>query len=218
VGFESTIIWVIVAILAIAAVEVTVLVVWARRRRRRHPQPTEQYDATADQHTAVVSPGRQRRVLAILGIVFGSIGLVMASVAGVWAAVVAESISGDQYADGTVVALDYDGKSYSPVVEFATPGGTRVRITSWVGSNPSSFDVGEHVGVRYKPDNPNDAVINQYWQIWFLPTLLAIIAAPFLAIGTAFGIVTLVRRLRSRSQPAPENQYPTQLPARNSAR
>jgi uncharacterized membrane protein len=190
VGLEW-VIWVIAAILAVAALEVTVLVFYVRRRRRRN--------STA--HTPAVSVGPRRSPWPILAVVFLSIGLVFALVVGISTAVVAESISGDRYADGTIVDLDYNGRSYSPVVEFSVPSGAPIRFTSSIGSNPPSAQVGEHVGVRYTPNNPQDAVIDQYWQIWFFPTLLGIIGTPFLLFGIAFGSVALAHRRRSRAQP-----------------
>jgi hypothetical protein len=183
---------VIAVILAIAAVEVAVLVVWSRRRKRRlaleGPPPDE---------PSVVPAKPRGKPLPILTLVFTSIGVVLAvGVGGISGAVIASSRSGDQHADGTVVKLHYNGKNYQPVVEFTPPGGTPTRFKSMVGSSPPAFHDGEHVGVRYHPGNPNDAVIDDYWQIWFLPTLFGIIGGGFLLIGTILGVVTLVARLR----------------------
>jgi Protein of unknown function (DUF3592) len=135
----------------------------------------------------------RRSPKAILAVVFTSIGLASGLVAGISAAVIAESISTDRYVDGTVVDLSYDGKGYRPVVEFARPASPPVRFTG-LGSNPPAYRIGEHVGVRYDPDNPQDARIDQYWQIWFLPTLFGIFSTPFLLAGIAFGVVTLAAR------------------------
>ena len=139
---------------------------------------------------------RRRGPWPVLAIVFGSIGLALAVAAGISAAVIAGSISGDRHADGTVVKLVGSGR-YRAVVEFVAPAGDTVRFTSSVGTNPPPAEVGEHVGVRYNPNNPRDAVIDQYWQTWFLPTLLGIIGAPFVVLGVAFGVVTWVVRARA---------------------
>jgi hypothetical protein len=63
----------------------------------------------------------RRRAKTVVAIVFTSIGLVFGLVAGISAAVVAESISGDRYVEGTVIDLSYNGKGYAPVVEFVRP-------------------------------------------------------------------------------------------------
>jgi hypothetical protein len=140
---------------------------------------------------------KRRSARAILAVVFTSIGLAFGLAAGISAAVVAESTSADRYAEGTVVDLSDEGKGYRPVVEFVQPDSAPVRFTGGVGSNPPAFRVGEHVRVRYNPDNPQDAAIDQYWQIWFLPTFLGIFGAPFLLGGLAFGVVTLAARRKT---------------------
>ncbi len=140
----------------------------------------------------------RRTTMAILAVVFTSIGLLLALGTGISAAVVADTVSGARSADGTVVDFFYTGKSYRPVVEFVPPGSAPVRFTGWVGSDPPAFRVGEHVGVRYNPDDPHDATIDQYWQTWFVTTLLGILSAPFLLIGIGFGVVTLAARRRVR--------------------
>lgn len=76
------------------------------------------------------------------------------------------------------------------------PDGDRVRIEGWVGSNASAFLIGEQVPVRYNPDRPQDAVIDTYWQVWFVPTLLGVITTPFLLVGISYGWATLAARRR----------------------
>lgn len=139
---------------------------------------------------------KRRSAKAILAVVFTSIGLASGLVAGISAAVIAESNSTDRYVDGTVVDLSHNGKGYRPVVEFVLPSSAPVRFTGSLGSNPPAFRIGEHVRVRYNPDNPQDAGIDQYWQTWFLPTFFGIFGAPFLLGGIAFGVVTLTARRR----------------------
>jgi hypothetical protein len=133
-----------------------------------------------------------------LAIVFASVGVLLGSISGISAAVVSHSISGDLRANGTVVGLSSGARTPHPVVEFAEPTGATIRFTSGVGATPG-YPVGSRVGVLYNPKNPHDAVIDEYWQIWFLPTLFGILAAPFLLIGVAFGVVTLAGRRRSRA-------------------
>jgi hypothetical protein len=55
-------------------------------------------------------------------------------------------------------------RSYRAVVEFTAANGATIRFTSSVSSNPRPAQVGDHVDVRYNPDNPQDAAINTYWQ------------------------------------------------------
>jgi hypothetical protein len=92
--------------------------------------------------------------------------------------------------------------SYRAVVEFTAPSGATIRFTSPIGVNPPPAPVGGHVRVRYTPDNPQDTPIDQYWQTWFLPTLLGMIGTPLLLIGLGFGAAASAHRRRSRAQPA----------------
>jgi hypothetical protein len=137
---------------------------------------------------------KHRRGRAIVAVVLTTIGLASGMVAGISAAVIAESISADRFVDGTVVDIADTGKSYAPVVEFMPPHGGPVRFTDGLGSNPPAFRVGEGVRVRYNPDDPHDARIDQFWHIWFVPTFFGIFSTPFLLLGIAFGIVTLAAR------------------------
>ena len=141
---------------------------------------------------------KRRGAKAILAVVFTSIGLATALVAGISAVMTAESTSGNRYVTGTVVDLDDSGRGYRPVVEFTAPGHSTVRFTSSLGSSPPEFRVGERVEVRYDPDDLQDARINTYWQTWFLPTLFGLFAGPFLLAGIGFGAVTLAARRRQR--------------------
>lgn len=132
---------------------------------------------------------------------FTSLGLVLGLVAGISAAVVSQSISGDLIADGTVVGPSGAGsRKVYPIVEFATPSGATFRITGGIATSPARR-VGSHVGVRYNPKNPQDAVIDDYWQTWFWPTLFGLLGTPLFLVGISFGVVAFVRR-RSRVRDA----------------
>jgi hypothetical protein len=184
--------WVIPVILAIAAIEVIVLLTLVRRRRRRQQAALD----AGDLSVLGVAPARRIRRSAsprTMAIIFGSIGAGFLLVAGICTAVVASSISGDSFADGTVVALHGSGR-VRPTVEFTTPGGATVQFTSWVSSSPPIAPVGGHVRVRYTPDNPQDAEIDAFWQIWFLPMLAALLGTPFVFLGFAFGLVASFQR------------------------
>jgi hypothetical protein len=143
---------------------------------------------------------KRRAAKKILAVVFTSIGLASGLAAGIGAAVIGASISGDRHIDGTVVDLSHEGKGYRPVVQFVPPDSAPVRFTSSLGSSPPAFRVGEHVEVRYNPDNPQDASIDQYWQLWFLPTLFGIFSVSFLVVGIGFGVATLAAANSSAAQ------------------
>jgi len=78
-------------------------------------------------------------------------------------------------------------KASSDTTTIATELGTTADLPK---KSPAPVDV------RYNPDDPHDATIDTYWQVWFLPTLLAIISAPFLLVGAGFGIASRAGRRR----------------------
>lgn len=131
-----------------------------------------------------------------LAVVFISIGLVVGSIAGVDAAVKAQSFSGNHYAEGAVVDFDDSGKGYAPIVEFVPPDGVPIRFTGSLSSDPPAFHVGERVEVRYDPAAPKIAAINKFWHMWFTPVLVGALALPFALSGVVLGALAVVDRRR----------------------
>lgn len=188
--------YVVVLIAVIVMVDVAILVALVRKQRARKAE-----NPVTTTATELGTTGQPKKSAApVLAKAFLAVGLSLLIAAGICAAFVAQSNSSDSRADGTVVELVPSGSGSSPRyrarVEFTTSTGTHVRFLSSISSNPPPAKVGEHVDVRYHPDNPRDATINSYWQVWFLPTLLAIIGAPFLLVGIGFGIASRAGRRR----------------------
>lgn len=188
-------------IAAVLVVDIVVVVMLVRRHRARQTVGDPAAALTAATEFGTTTPDLPKRSAApVLAKVFLTLGLSLAVAAGISAAVVAHSNSAGRHADGTVVELVPSGHGSSPRyrarVEFATPAGVRVRFLSSISSNPPPAQLGQHVDVRYNPDDPHDATINSYWQVWFLPTLFGIISAPFLLLGCGFGLVSRANRRR----------------------
>lgn len=186
--------YVVVLIAVIVIVDAGILV--ALLRKRRVGRATAATGATELR----TSGPSERSAGPVLAKVFLTLGVSLAVAAGVCAAFVAHDNSDDSHAEGTVIELVPSGHGSSPRyrarVEFTTAAGTQVRFLSTVSSNPPPAKLGEHVDIRYDADNPRDAQINTYWQVWFLPTLLGIIAAPFLLVGAGFAIVARAQHKR----------------------
>lgn len=110
-------------------------------------------------------------------------------------------------ADGRVIAIeesrDSDGDyTYYPRVRFHAGTGQQIEFTGDVGSNPSGFAVGEAVRVCYDPSNPDDARIDTFMQLWFMPLLLGGIGTLFSLMGGGIVISAMARR-PAASQPTP---------------
>lgn len=61
---------------------------------------------------------------------------------------------------------------YSPVVEF-TANGRPVRFEGGNASSPPAYRVGQEVKVLYNPQDPDDASIDSFYELWLVPAILA---------------------------------------------
>jgi len=77
--------------------------------------------------------------------------------------------------DGVVIGNEThssdDGPSYSPIIEYAVDDRT-YEFHSQNSADPPKYDEGEHVTLRYNPDQPDQARINDLWELWLLPAIL----------------------------------------------
>lgn len=78
---------------------------------------------------------------------------------------------------GRVVSLEEssDGEGgccvYSPVIEYEANGST-YSFESMNASSPPVYAVGQRVEIVYNSDNPSDAAINSWYELWLVPSLL----------------------------------------------
>jgi len=132
---------------------------------------------------------KKGRFFAILGGVFGLVGVVLLGVGVVWAAFTMNFLAAAERTEGTVVALDGgmssgSGKVWYPTVEYTVDG--RVHsFDSRVGSNPPAFDEGDTVPVAYEPTDPSDAQIVTFSSTYLGPTLFGGFGTVFASIGAA---------------------------------
>jgi len=134
-----------------------------------------------------------------IGLVFGLIGLAI-MIGGGFALDYSRSFDeGGVKAPGIVVDLDYsqdsDGDgSYRPVVEYRDSEGRTRTYHSSTGSNPPNYEVGERVTIIYQRDNPTRAVIDGFFDRWFLPVFLFGFGGIFATVG--WGLVFAYYRRR----------------------
>lgn len=77
--------------------------------------------------------------------------------------------------------------TYAPVFEFRAISGQMIRVQESVSSNPPQFQVGETVEVLYDPEDPQNARINKWSNLYLFPTLFGVIGLLITAIGVAVG-------------------------------
>lgn len=73
--------------------------------------------------------------------------------------------------------------TYAPAVRFADDRGERQEFVSNHSSNPPAYSKGENVEVLYAPDNPGDAIIDDFWGRWGIVAILGGTGLIFSLIG-----------------------------------
>lgn len=89
---------------------------------------------------------------------------------------------------GKIVGFQKKRKVFLPVVEFKTKEGEIIHFTADMGQEDTTVvKTGSPVRVVYHPKSPQNAILDGFWQLWFLPTMI-------LLFGTAPLIFILVLR------------------------
>jgi hypothetical protein len=103
-------------------------------------------------------------------------------------------------AEATVVDMRRTSKGgATPIVEFTTSRGQRIRHEGDVSSRPPAHELGEKVTVHYLPSRPNVAVIGTFLEMWFLPVTLALFGAGGLVAGVGLTVLGF-RRKKARDR------------------
>ena len=135
-------------------------------------------------------------------VVFGVLGAVFL-VVGVWTFFSTRSfIATAARADGVVIDLELsrsdDSSTYYPIVAFRTQDGQEIEYQSNTGTNPPSFRVGESVTVLYDPQDPYDARIEAFSELWLFSIIFGSVGLVFFGVfaGT---VVFGMRRKRKEA-------------------
>jgi hypothetical protein len=101
------------------------------------------------------------------------IGLLIGS--GVFLLFSLSSVAGRQTVEGVVIDLDErlsrQGTVYAPVVAYVVDQ-REYELEGSVASSWDIYDIGDAVSVAYHPDDPSDATVADFTQLYFFPTLL----------------------------------------------
>jgi hypothetical protein len=98
---------------------------------------------------------------------------------------------------GTVVDHRRGKRGHTPVATYQV-GGQTYRVQGALYSDKSIYGVGDTVPVRFNPENPSRAVINDFKQLYLFPSIIGSLGAIFavLAIGGAVYVQLRERRRR----------------------
>ena len=73
------------------------------------------------------------------------------------------------------------GTTYRAVVQFTTQSGQVQQITDGVGASTPRYQLGDRVDILYPARHPEQAQVNDFLSLWFLPF-----------IGSAFGWLAVI--------------------------
>lgn len=111
-------------------------------------------------------------------------------------------------AEGVVVKLvergGRHGTSFAPVFEFTDAAGTTRTIYSTTSSYPPRHRIGDRVTVMYDRNSPEDACLNEFFDLWGIAIITGAIGLSHVIFG--LGMVLVARwAKRSASQPPDGN-------------
>ena len=98
-------------------------------------------------------------------------------------------VAGAERSDGEVVDVEYNRRPgdstgmYCPVFQFMTKDGRTIRVTSKIRSSSPSFHRGDKVTVLYDPKNPDNAAIQSFLDLYFMPMVFGLIGVGFTSAG-----------------------------------
>ncbi|QLE58184.1 DUF3592 domain-containing protein [Nostoc sp. TCL26-01] len=151
----------------------------------------------------------EAKFLLMFGSIFAGVGSIFA-VVGIIVGVNTHSfVSSSVKTSGTVIDLegrwsnDSEGRSYKlyyPVIEFTNTSGQPTVFQSNAGSTSPGLSKGEQVEVLYNPQQPNSAMINSGFELWFLPGLFTAIGSVFVLIGGVPLVYAVPKLLRGNSK------------------
>jgi hypothetical protein len=102
---------------------------------------------------------------------------------------------------GKVTKLVFSHRDYFPVYTFKDSRGAKHSIQSLSGSSPAAYQIGDVVPVIYPRDNPDDAEIDTFLDVWIWPIAMAGFGALVLLFGFAAFAVSFFRRNTNRDLP-----------------
>ncbi len=130
-------------------------------------------------------------ILKIIGGIFFVAGLAMLAGSSFSYASQKDFIASAKHAEGEVIDLlrkvsrDDDGDSitYSAVVRFTDDKAISHEFVNRVSSNPPGYSKGQDVDLLYAPDNPTDAIIDDFWGRWTMVAILTGMGSIFSLVG-----------------------------------
>lgn len=185
--------WCLLGYLLAFANVAKLFLLWAQAPDSRVPKPGS-YD-------------RNLKMTRVIAPLFLAIGLGAWSLSAYLYTDARELVTQGEHARGTVTSFTRSGSVYFPTVAFKTAVGTEFEFTGKTGTSSSRFVKGQQIDVVYRPEDPQDAKINTFLDLW-APALFVTI---FGTIFSVIGFVSVVVLWKTRHTAADLRIHGTQV-------
>ncbi|MFC1737980.1 DUF3592 domain-containing protein [Planctomycetota bacterium] len=94
---------------------------------------------------------------------------------------------------GKVVVMEEDYSSddtmYCPTFTFIDNTGKKHRVRSSLSSYPPKYEVGDTIPILYDPQNPSNADVDSFSNLWLGSVIAFVLSVPPLILGILFAFV-----------------------------
>ncbi|QNK67964.1 DUF3592 domain-containing protein [Variovorax sp. PAMC26660] len=131
------------------------------------------------------------KVETLAKLIFGFIGIALLVLCGFLIYNRVAFIASAERVQGEVTDLQHvrstnknntDG-TWRPIVQFRAPSGALIDFTTSSSSGSPGYEIGETVDVFFQPSNPQDALLNDMFEMWGGAVMAGAISAVFLCIA-----------------------------------
>jgi hypothetical protein len=133
--------------------------------------------------TKTADPQSMHQALTGMDWVFVAAGLLFLTIGASWIGYQVYWEQGTTSTEGQVIRMEFgNGGNHGmqPIVEYTVAGQTHT--VRGITSKPPAYSVGDKAPVRYRIDNPADAVIDAFLQRWLLPVIFTGMGSLFTGI------------------------------------
>jgi hypothetical protein len=146
-----------------------------------------------------------RRLLTYIGYFFGAVSVIVLILSFFVYRHTRRFVDSAARAEGTVTKLVESrnrdsGTTFRPVFVFHDSKGAEHEIYSTMGSYPPSYKVGENVAVLYAPEDPDNASLDGFFDLWLVPLIVGVLGAVQMTIALFF--IFIGRIIGKPRQPA----------------
>jgi hypothetical protein len=136
--------------------------------------------------TALSADGRS--LMITLALIFAGVGVLLLGVDLFLFLHTRQQFDNAIHVQGKVIDLipqdSGEDASVAPRISFVAKNGETYTFT-YLSTYPPAFQKGQILEIYYDPKYPKNALIDNFWELWFVNVLLTGLSLPFLGVGLA---------------------------------